>query len=321
MPRKELKLLARDLGFFVTGRADCKPADWQCDRWLYPVDWSFQLDRPGDYFAPFDENGLPMREIDGKIPLTHLPSRIAAYGLANWNHSRGRTAPRQKQRFLDCASWFAAQSEGAFRYQFPLIGLTAGWLSCIGQGEGVSVLVRAFIETQDAAFAEAATAATAWLHRRVDDDGLLDLLPDGSPFFEEYPRTEYRHVLNGCLYALTGLADAAAAGLDPNGAHVHLCESVLAGIEQNHARWEVGDWTTYDFQSDAMRADGKPPNPNTLTYQTVQWILLDFLAQEFDRPKLAAIAGRWRQAAARIGDRTSALVGKVRYRLDHGYKR
>ena len=67
MPRKELGLVARDLGFYLTGRCDCTAADWTAENWLYPLDWGYQLDRPDQYFAPFDENGIPLREIPGAI--------------------------------------------------------------------------------------------------------------------------------------------------------------------------------------------------------------------------------------------------------------
>jgi heparosan-N-sulfate-glucuronate 5-epimerase len=318
MPRKEWRLLARDLSFYATGRSDCAAADWTRDNWLYPLDWGYQLDRPDDYFTPFDGDGLPMREIPGAIPKTYLPSRIAAYALANWNRlDRDATA---RARFLNCADWFAVQPGGAFRHDFPLVGMDAGWLSCIAQGEAMSVLVRAYRLTTEARFAEASRAAAVWLHRPVGDGGVLDHLSDGHMFVEEYPGSPYRHVLNGCLYALTGLSDQVRAGLDDDGADAGLLNAVLDSISVHLDRWVVAGWTTYDYQSDDQRAAGVPGNPNTLTYQTLHWILLDHLGRMHERPKLVDAAAQWRRSAGSLPRRIGALVNKLRYRLHHGYR-
>lgn len=317
MPRKEYRLLARDIRFFVLGGSDAASAEpvegWQ----VYPLDWSFQLDRPADYFEPFDDAGVPLRDLPGSIDRQHLPSRIAAYALANWNRWAIDRSSITRARFEASCGWFAAQPDGAFRHDFALAGMAPGWLSCIAQGEGISVLVRGFALSGNAAMAEAARAAAGWLEKPVAEGGLLDHLPDGGSFLEEYPGTQYRHVLNGCLYAVVGLDDLATSGLDPSGSAARLRDEVLAAIERNLASWEIGDWTTYDFRPPAAR--GQRANPNTLTYQAVHWILLHHLAVRRDRPALAAAAARWRAAAGSFAARANALRGKLAYRFGHGY--
>ncbi|MBK7162060.1 MAG: hypothetical protein IPH79_05920 [Sphingomonadales bacterium] len=318
MPRKELGLVARDLGFYLTGRCDCTAADWTAENWLYPLDWGYQLDRPDQYFAPFDENGIPLREIPGAIPLTYLPSRIAAYGLANWNRAQRDTQARR--RFLACANWFASQSECAFRHDFPLVAMPPGWLSCIAQGEGISVLVRAQRMTGAQHYADCANAAADWLDRGVADGGLLDLLPDGRPFLEEYPRSQYRHVLNGCLYALVGLSDLVRSGLSQTAEPEKLLNAVMDAVEIHIDRWDLSGWTTYDYQFETGQYTGQPANPNTLTYQTLHWILLDYLGRVHNRGTMVARAANWRDASASLLARVMALTNKVRFRLHHGYR-
>ena len=125
MPRKELRLLAQDLRFFLLGGSDAALATPVEGQWVYPLDWSFQLDRPADYFEPFDETGVPLRDLPGTIDRQYLPSRIAAYALANWNRWARDRSPVALARFEICCSWFAAQEEGAFRHDFPLAGMPA----------------------------------------------------------------------------------------------------------------------------------------------------------------------------------------------------
>ena len=317
MPRKEYRLLAQDIRFFLLGGSDAAPAATVEGRHVYPLDWSFQLDRPADYFEPFDEEGVPLRDLPGAIERQYLPSRIAAYALANWNRWAEKQSPVARTRFEASCGWFAAQPHGAFRHDFPLAGMEAGWLSCIAQGEGVSVLVRGFALSGDERMANAARAAAGWLEKPVGDGGLLDHLPDGGPCLEEYPGTQYRHVLHGCLYAVVGLDDLVAAGLDLSGSAARLRDEILAAIERNLASWEIGDWTTYDFRPPEARAERA--NPNTLTYQAVHWILLHHLAVRLERPALAAAAARWRAAAGSFAARAKALSGKLAYRFSHGY--
>ena len=317
MPRKEWRLLARDISFYVSGGSDAAQTMNKPGHWTYPLDWSYQLKRPDDYFLPCDDEGIPLRDLPGRIERQYLPSRIAAYALANWNEHVVDGSEMSRQRFLSCCNWFASQPEGAFRHEFMLVGMEAGWLSCIAQGEGISVLVRGYKLTGESYFAEAAIRAAAWLSHPVEGGGLLDHLPDGYPFLEEYPLTQYRHVLNGCLYATVGLDDLVLAGLDRTGEFTELRDGVVSGIAANLPRWEIGNWTTYDFR--ANFEDDNPPNPNTLTYQNVHWILLDHLGHRLNKDELLAAALRWRNASASTTQRLKALFGKIAYRFSHGY--
>lgn len=318
MPRKELQLLWRDIRFMLTGDADVAEADWRGDARLYPLDWGYQLDRPEDYFSPQDETGLPMRELPAGLGTVYLPSRIAGFACGNWNRFCETGEAHYRDGFMLAADWFARQERGAFYQSFDLIGIKAPWLTCINQGEGVSVLVRAARETGEAHYREQAVRAAEWLDLPMADGGLKDHLPGGKPFLEEYPGTIYRHVLNGCLYALVGLWDLVDAGLDTDGRYARLLNDVADGIEADLAAWQVGDWTTYSYRGYEQDAT-TPANPNTMTYQALQSILMGFLGAKLDRPILADAGRRWRRAQYSLLRRTGALAGKIRYRLSHGY--
>lgn len=322
MPRKEWKLLARDLHFYTSGKADVSKAAWEHDPHLYPLDWGYQLDRPDDYFSPFDEIGVPMRELPGGLGLTYLPSRIAGYAFANWN--RWREHPndeRYRDQFFVAADWFLRQPDGLYRHEFELIGMDKAWLSCLAQGEALSVLTRAFDVTGDQKYRKQCDAAIMPLFTNVTDGGLQDEMPDGSVFLEEYPGTIYRHVLNGCLYALVGLRDYCAAGMDQTGKAKQLLDAVLDGIEVNLAGWETDGWTSYDYLPENAKKAGVRGNPNTMTYQMLHWILMEYLGERQNRTVLAKTADSWRTAMHSPAKRLQALWGKVSFRLGHGYRR
>lgn len=319
IPRKEMSLLVRDLGFYLTGKADLCAADWQRDPKLYPIDCGYQLERADDYFAPYDPEGIPMRDLPGGLGLEYLPSRIAAYGFANWNRLRAfPDEDRYRDSFMKSANWFACQPSGRFEHHFPLVGLSPPWLSCIAQGEGISVLTRAYRETGLDLYASQACSAAEPFFVSAEQGGLLDHLPDGRPFLEEYPCTIYSHVLNGCLYAIVGMCDLVDAQLDRNDRVFNLCNDVIAAIEVNIGRWQIRNWTTYDFADAEV---SRTLNLSTMTYQTVHWILLDYIGQRRGRPLLVAAAQRWKNATESLSARLRALAGKVAFRMDHGYRR
>ncbi|MDF1502346.1 D-glucuronyl C5-epimerase family protein [Roseisolibacter sp. H3M3-2] len=302
--RKSLALMWHDVRAYATGDADVRAADWAADPWRYPTDWSALLPRVDEMFGPFDDAGLPLQPAGGRHH--HNPSRIAGWALLLWN----ARPEGWRERFLAAARWFAEQPDGRFAYTFDAGPMRAPWLSCIGQGQGLSVLTRAAVATRDDAWLDAARRAVPVLGVPVAEGGLLDRLPDGSPFLEEYPGS-YAHVLNGCLHALVGLDDLARAGDD---AGVALRDAVLAATAANVGRWDAGGWSTYDL---GMR--GRAPNLATLNYHRVHAIFLRYLAGRHGLALLAAAAERWEAGAARPAARGRALLGKLRYRLAEGW--
>lgn len=315
MPRKEWRLLARDVTFYVTGAADVGPADVTRDPWLNPLDWSYQLDRASEYFSPLDDSGIPVRDFGGAIGIHYLPSRIAGFGLANWNRWREFGSDDSRAAFFAVAEWFMEKSDGLYRHDFPVAGLKPGWLSCIAQGEAASVLARAYQATGEVRFRDRAVLAVAPFEAAVSDNGLLDYLPDGSPFLEEYPGTIYRHVLNGCLYAVVGLHDVVRCFDTPPDPIVSRRDSVVSAIADNISGWSVGNWTSYDFNINP----GVRRNPNTMTYHRLQAVLLDYIGGFSGRAELLEAARVWHRSARSPIERIKSVYGKFVYRFSNGY--
>jgi hypothetical protein len=117
------------------------------------------------------------------------------------------------------------------------------WFSAMAQGETASLLVRAAAALDRPEFAAAAERAMAPL---LDDSlGLVTATPDG-PVLQEYPTNPPSHVLNGWIFALWGLYDA-AMGLDSSPAS----EAFEAGTSALARRLPLYDarprWSRYDL--------------------------------------------------------------------------
>jgi heparosan-N-sulfate-glucuronate 5-epimerase len=310
--RKEWRLLARDILFFIRGDADVAAADRTAHPWSYPADWSYQLDREAEYFAPKDSRGIPLRDFGPPLGARYLPSRIAAYGLGHWNRWLREKRTDNAEEFRRAADWFLnAHRDGRYEHDFAVAGLPSGWISCIAQGEAVSVLTRAFRQTQDVAYVDAARNAVAWLVRSEASGGLRSSLPDGSPFLEEYPGSQYRHVLNGCLYAAVGISDLLQIDDCADAELAEFFVALTSGIARNLHNWDVGGWSAYDY---ALQP-GVARNLNTMTYQLLQVALLDYLADVSGDERLRDTSTRWRESAHQLRGRVRALGGKLTYRL------
>ena len=51
---------------------------------LYPIDLIFTLDNEKEYYSPKDSAGIPIR-LYKSVGAKYNPTRVAAFGLANWN--------------------------------------------------------------------------------------------------------------------------------------------------------------------------------------------------------------------------------------------
>lgn len=310
--RKGLGLLLADISAYVSGATPLRSCADAADDWLHPVDADFYLDDAERYLGPFDADGLPMQRFGEAAPV-YVPSRTAAYAFVHWSRWRRLGDPAHRDAFLGAARWFAAFPQGRIVHDFDLAGMAAPWISGLAQGEALSILARAEL-IEPGRWRQHFDPVFDWLERPIAGGGTLDTLPDGAPFIEEYPGSQHRHVLNGCLYALVGLIDRLRIAEDA-GTRA-LLEAVAAGIERNIAGWEASGWSLYELHPGPL---GAPPNFNTPGYQVVHIALLDYVGRHAGRPALAAAADRLRRALRSPPARIGALARKLRYRIVAGW--
>ncbi|MGA0600150.1 D-glucuronyl C5-epimerase family protein [Caulobacter sp. KR2-114] len=310
-PRKTLAGVVADMGSFLKGARQDYAADLAADPLAYPLAFDRLLEADPALFSPLDEDGVPVKGPPG-APGRYMPSRIAGYALAQWNlHRRGDG--EAAARFLPAAEWFAGQAGGDFMHDLPIEGMAVPWPSCLAQGEGVSVLVRAWRLTGEARFLDQARAALPMLQRPVACGGVASTLPDGSFFVEEYPGGRHRHVLNGALFAAVGLDDLVRLSDSAEPVAESLRDRLLAALADNLGLWSSGDWSVYSVERAALGAR----NACTLHYQLVHVALLQHLATL--SPGLAPLTARWSRGARRPATRLRALGMKVFYRAANGW--
>lgn len=204
-----LEDVRRTLGLAPVERRAVQPEAAEDPRPYY-LDFSNRLEMP----QGFDEAGVPL--FDPVAPYarrrgTHYnPVRVQQYALAC--HGRWLAAGEEEylRRFLVQADWLAGNldEEGRWLYHFPWLDLSPPWYSGMAQGQGISVLARACLATQDPLYAEAARRALGPMTRGLAQGGVL-LRREGDVWIEELAGSLLRRsVLNGHVYAMWGLWDA-----------------------------------------------------------------------------------------------------------------
>jgi hypothetical protein len=154
------------------------------------VNEGFKREELGEYYMPFtakadysrqyDPDGIPLLNYHGVIGLQYNPIAIAQYGLGNYNLFRRTGSPERRLKFLAVADWLVAALDKNpaglwvwnhhfdWEYRTPL---TAPWYSALAQGQGISLLVRAYRETAEGIYATAAQQAFESFLTAVDGGG------------------------------------------------------------------------------------------------------------------------------------------------------
>lgn len=141
------------------------------------------------------------------------------------------------------------QPDGRWLYNFSFIDLAPGWSSAMAQGQGASLLVRLYRLTSQPKYLQAASRAIGYMMMPMSEGGTQGHFRDGSPFLEEYPRSEVSpNTLNGSIFGLWGLYDYAKVAEDAG-----LMDEfkMLAEVVADHLdEYDTGDWTYYSLRSD-----------------------------------------------------------------------
>ncbi|MBS3957685.1 MAG: hypothetical protein KGZ40_09215 [Clostridiales bacterium] len=212
---------------------------------------------------PLDARGVPVVDYatnpvaGANEPRAYNPITTAQYGLALYGeYLNGED--RSLDAFFIQADWLVENmaSDGGIYYEFDLPGrdLFAPWLSGMAQGQAISVLVRAYYESDDERYLEAARLAFEPLSRTFDEGGVMYIDDSGGVWLEEYPEEPPSHVLNGMIFSLFGLYDLMQATGDERVAR--LFEDVSETLADNLHRYEQDGWIRYQLTVEEAWARG-----------------------------------------------------------------
>ncbi len=253
----------------------------------YPIDMWPLLAVP---YGMLDEAGVPFSVATRRYPAGYYATPIAQYGLAQWNAYLATGEEKHRQAFLIQADWLVthevrlADGAGGWPFTIPLYDYytPVPWLSALVQGNGISVLVRAYRLTGQEVFLHLARRAVHTFELDIAEGGVSASIGQHGVFFEEVAVHPAAQILNGYLFALFGLYDYVALTAD---AHIAtLIERSLLTLHTLLDEFDLGYWSSYDLLY-------RQPAP--LFYHDQHSTLLQALASYSGCEHCRRMAARW----------------------------
>ncbi|VDM16778.1 unnamed protein product [Hydatigera taeniaeformis] len=175
-----------------------------------------------------------------------------------------------RERFMASSEWLVQNQAQDGSWRVPVkhvftrdIYLNPGWCSAMGQGQGISLLVRAGHVTGEKNFLVAAGRALEAFSRSVQLSQASDdvcgvranfLGQSTLPWYEEYPVVPSAFVLNGFIYSLIGLYDLSKVS-NVNGSNdsvtataSQLLEDGISTLAQVLPLYDSGTGSFYDLR-------------------------------------------------------------------------
>jgi heparosan-N-sulfate-glucuronate 5-epimerase len=163
----------------------------------------------------FDQEGIPLAYYAGPFgwQVEYNPVTVSQYALALYHAWLDTGNSTYRENFLLQADWLVknAELEGnysvwEYKFDLPIYDLTDPWVSSMAQGQGLSVLVRAYAVTGNSSYLETAETALNAFNVESSKGGVKLTDVDGI-WFEEYSDVGAMKskVLNGFIFSLFGL--------------------------------------------------------------------------------------------------------------------
>jgi hypothetical protein len=269
-----------------------------------------------DYVGVFDDKGIPMLDYHGKIGRQYNPIAIAQWGLGNYNQFCRTTNTERRSKFLSASDWLCDHLEqnahgiSVWHHHFDWeyrTRLRAPWYSALAQGQGISLLVRAFRETNNTSYMRIAEQAFASFQKDTNAGGVSFTDQNSNLWFEEYIVSPPTHILNGFIWAAWGIYDFYL--VTKNSSAEELFIRAVKTLKENLENYDLGFWSLYEQSGTFLPMVASP------FYHRLHIVQLRVMHKLTGEPVFASYADRWEGYAHSRANRTRALCYKSVFKL------
>ncbi len=218
----------------------------------YYMSFHYKADYDGDY----DNLGVPMLNYHGDIGLQYNPIAISQWGLGNYNLWKDNHSDKRYNNFIKVADWLVdnlnKNSNGLYvwMHEFDWVykqKLKNPWYSGLAQGQGLSVLTRAYYETQNKEYLDASKKVYDSFLVNVENGGVTDIDDNKNLWIEEYIVDEPTHILNGFIWGLWGIYDYWLLTKDED--VKKRFDQYVKTIKFNIHKYDIGYWSLYELSN------------------------------------------------------------------------
>lgn len=225
-----------------------------------------------------DNNELPLLELESGEKV-FFPVAVFQYGLGAYDLFLQTQDERYERKFMQCVDWTIAHQDEQGRWNnFSHYNPNAPY-GAMAQGEGASLLVRAYTYTKDEKYINAARTAIDYMLLPLEEGGTTKFEGDKA-YLMEY--TFKGMVLNGTIFAWWGLYDYVLATGD-KGKYFDAKENTLRTIINVLPKFTCSYWSIYSL-------DGLMASP---FYHHLHIAQMQAMFQLTGDPIFSKYASRW----------------------------
>lgn len=173
----------------------------------------------------------------------YFPVAVFQYGLGCYDLYNQTEDKKYLRKFLLCADWAKEQIDEKGRWNNFFFYKPETPYGAMAQGEGVSLLLRAYKETKDSTYLDIARKAIEFMIIPLEDGGTTKY-EDGDVYLMEY--TFKGMVLNGAIFAWWGLYDYVVA-MNDEGRYKRILEQSLQSLIKTLPRFKCKIWSMYSL--------------------------------------------------------------------------
>ena len=196
------------------------------------------------YSNTLDEKSIPVN-FNHNGEKVYFPIAIAQVGLGAYDLFLLTKETSHCEKFINAANWLLDnQEEDGGWDAFERIGHTdCHKYSAMAQGEGASILIRAYLHTNDTRYYNGAIRAIDLMLKPVEEGGTARYLGE-KLYLEEYVKDKPNLVLNGWVFAIFGLLDVFKLTQDVR--YKDALEGTLKTLTEELNNYDTGYWSFYD---------------------------------------------------------------------------
>lgn len=213
-----------------------------------------------NYAGPFDQNGIPLLDYRGHIGKQYNPIAIAQYGLGHFNLYKQTGNKKNLEIATKQAVWLVNNLEKNkqgvsvwmhhFDWEYRDL-LKNPWYSALAQGNGISLLLRIYKETNNNVYLETAKEAFKSLGIEIKNGGVLYIDQSKNYWLEETIVNPPTHILNGFFWTLWGVWDYYLTLKDQSTLDFfNLC---IKTLKENLKSFDIGWWSLYEQSNTKMK--------------------------------------------------------------------
>lgn len=243
----------------------------------------------------YDEKGIPLViNYDGNK--VYFPTTISQYALGSYDLFLMKKKQFFYDQFINSVNWLMKNQDSQGGWNVNNL-LTCKY-SAMTQGEGVSVITRAFLESSDVKYLEASVKASELMLKSINNGGTARYITN-KLYLEEIAKTEPSLILNGWIFAIFGLFDIAKLTKDKK--YINMLNITLKTLENELDNYDCGYWSYYD-------QCGHLASP---FYHRLHIAQLNVLYDLFDIKKFKSISNKWKLYITNKFNRNRAIIVKI----------